>query len=228
MNNSSGDGKEGEKGFEPVWLGHERFPHLKDPPNLCDLGLRELRFQTSHVTTALADGDWLRISNYGNPIGGVVRIDDLDFMINLCNCTNVDQMVAALVGWKRLGPTASLVSALNLLKADAKAGATLGYVRRLGDYEHCTPRPEDDANPRAVEFGDAALPFGQLALAGAADGRIYLHGFLERSDADAKFILELPNGETITAFEEEGAALNLKRTLLSSPICLHEIRVRRL
>ncbi|WP_141400577.1 hypothetical protein [Magnetospirillum sp. 15-1] len=221
-----GTGEDG-KGFPVAWRGQERMRHMHNPPDLRDLGTRELRFQTTGVIGALTQGDWLRISHYGTKIGGIIRLDDLEFLTRIGDAATVDDLMAALVEWKRCGPTAPLVGALNTLKAEAKAGGAVGYVRRLGDFEHCQPSPSEVAAPRSVEFGDAELPSGQFALAGSADGRTFLHGFIERADLNAKFLLELPNGETISDFDEDGATLNLRRTPLSSPICLHDIRVRK-
>jgi hypothetical protein len=232
MSDTAGDkkapAKKEEEPLKPAWQGRDHLPNLPNPPDLLDLGTRELRFNTTAVIVAVGQGDWLRISHYGTKIGCIIRVDDLDFLVNLCNSANVDDVIAALVEWKRCGPTAKLVGALNALKAEAKAGGNVGYVRRLGDFEQCKPSPSTDSNPSSVEFADAVIPFGQFATAGSADGKMFVHGFMERADPGAKFLLELPNGETIAEFGEDGATLNLKRTPLSSAISLYDIRVRRL
>lgn len=150
--------------------------------------------------------------------------DDLIFLSELEKASDIKSLLRILENWRRCGPDAPVVLALKGMMAETQKGAPA-----LTDFPECVPSNGPDGGVRAVEFGGGGhVTAGQLAIMGTSEGRQYLHGFIERAEAGARIILELPNGQLIDSFEEDGSVLYIRRTLLNSAISLLDVRVRRI
>lgn len=211
--------------FPLVWLGKDRFPGLAGVPDLRSLGTRDMRFHTSKVITTLAQGDWLQITHYNQEVGGIVQLDDLVFLTRVVGCKSVEELLSALTAWRRCGPAGSLVGAIRTLVTEAKLGG-VAYAKALGDYETSLPS-SNQGMVRSIEFGDEIITSGQISLAGSQDTGLIIHGFLERADPAAAYVLELPDHRTLGTLEEDGAALILRRTPVDAPLDLRKVVVRR-
>ncbi|OJX79952.1 MAG: hypothetical protein BGO92_03320 [Magnetospirillum sp. 64-120] len=150
--------------------------------------------------------------------------NDLFFLSELEKASDIKSLLRVLENWERCGPDAPVVLALKGMVAETRRGSPA-----LADFPECVPSNGPDGGVRAVEFGGGEhVTTGQLAIMGTSEGRQYLHGFIERAATGARIVLELPNGQIIDSFEEDGSLLYIRRTLLNSPISLLDVRVRRI
>lgn len=211
----------------PVTIDRSGFEFFTDAPNLREVMTKELRFRAGQVIDMLKCGDWLMLKHHKVCAGGIIDKDDLQFLINMGACPSVSLLVEHLSVWRRCGPNSPLVAALKRVQFDAKLGQGATYTLSLSDFDNCVPLHGADGTVRSVEFADADIVAGQLSVAGTPEAGQFISGFLERADPDVMLALDLPNGEVIDCFDEDGAVLNLRRTRLSSPIALLEVRVRR-
>lgn len=197
-------------------------------PNIWKCGNRELRHHTREVTNKVGDGGWMLVQHYRDRICAIVGTQDFDMLMELGSCASIDQLIDVFSRWERLGPASMLVNALKTTAVNAKVGASSGFSQKVIDFSRCEPSYQQDGSVRAVDFAGDMIHDAQLTLRGTAETGFSLNGFLERDGPEAKFALELPTGEVIDTFDEDGATLNLRRTPLSAPIALLDVRVRRL
>lgn len=222
-----GDGRGGFS-FPELFAGQNVCPAFTAPPILKELKTKELRFRAGLAVDAVRDGDWLQLSHHKVDRGLLVGKLDEVMLLQLGSCVSVDGLIEIFSSWHRLGPSSALVSSLKMCRADAQLGASVSYVRKIGDYDLCRSSLEQDGSVRGVEFSDDVVVAGQLTLLGLPGQGLSIYGFLERSDPSVALALELPSGEIIENFDEDGPVLNLRRMPLATPIALLDVRVRRL
>lgn len=211
----------------PIVVDRSAFELFTCAPNLREVMTKELRFRAGQVVDMLKFGDWLMLKHHKVCAGGIIDKDDLQFLMNMGACPSVSLLIEYLSNWRRCGPNSPLVAALKRVQFDAKLGQSAAYTLRLSEFDNCVPLHGVDGTVRSVEFADADIVAGQLSVAGTPEAGQFISGFIERADPDVMLALDLPNGEVIDCFDEDGAVLNLRRTRLSSPVALLELRVRR-
>jgi hypothetical protein len=213
---------------------------FNSPIDVWTLGAREMRNYSSEILSVFTQkpkkapagrvdaGTLFYIALHDQPVAGVVSVSDIDTLLALGNCKSIDGVIDVLNRWNRLGPNSTLVNSLKACRLDAQLGAQAGYGPKISEFAHHTPSFDQNGAARAVEFSDHVVAAGQLSLMGSPETTQSIYGFIERVDHNAKLALELPTGEVIDTFDEDGATLNLRRMLLAAPIALLDIRVRRI
>lgn len=197
------------------------------PASIWACGNRELRLHTREVTDKVAANDWVIVSHYKKEICALVAVEDLDFLESIAHCSDLESVIDALSHWRRLGANAPLVNALKSAALESKAALADSFAPRVAEFPRCEPSTHPDGSVRAVDFGGSIAVDAQLTLRGSAETGYSLNGFLERQDPNVSLVLELPNGEIVSEFDEDGAVLNLRRVAVSEPVALLDIRVRK-
>lgn len=213
------------KGPFEVVDGQDSFPSFSKKPDVAKFSATELRFRLSYMMELIeGDGDWLKCLHYKDVKGALVGRSDLEFLMKLGRCVTVDDLMAAFTEWPRCGDQSPLAGLLLGLVSEVRT-----KVRRLSEFDACQTSSDQFGNARSVEFGGAlGVSVGHLSLTSTKDSEAVIYGFLERDDPSVKLVLEFPDGQIIDSFDEDGLVLNLRRTAVTAPIALLEVRVRRL
>jgi hypothetical protein len=147
---------------------------------------------------------------------------DQEFLEGLAAASDAKSLITVLREARSFGPTHPAVASLGAIVDEARRQAPA-----LSDFAECVPSYDANGDVRSVQFGGGDhIKSGQLAIMETTEGRQYLHGFIERVQVGAAVVLELPNGQIIEQFDQDGSVLYLKRTLLDAPVALLDIRAR--
>jgi len=190
----------------------------------CDLDFLSLVGNAADIADIIdALYSWDRASNDCLLIQVLERVrSDQEFLEGLAAASDAKSLITVLREARSFGPTHPAVASLGAVVDEARR-----HAPALSDFAECVPSYDAHGDVRSVQFGGGDhIKSGQLAIMETTEGRQYLHGFIERVQIGADVVLELPNGQIIEQFDQDGSVLYLKRTLLDAPVALLDIRAR--